>query len=199
MRELWVYLPSYQPSRGMWESHASTYLSFEEIRKNFGSIYQTTCQSSRGMWENCESHTYLSTFHGDVRKLWVYLPTNLLGDVRELYLLTYQPSKGMWENCVFLPIYLPTYLQGSLTSPLKAGRLTGLSHASFLEDERPWVPPPSLPLSGKWKNWDSAYLPTYLPSGYVRELSLPTHIPIFLRGEMWENSESTYLSTHLHS
>lgn len=27
MRELWVYLSSYQPSRGMWESHASTYLS----------------------------------------------------------------------------------------------------------------------------------------------------------------------------
>ena len=153
---------------------------FGGIQKNCESIYQTTYQPSRGMWENCESHTYLSTFHGDVRKLWVYLPT-------------YQPSRGMWENCLLT--CLPTYLHSSLTSPSKVGRLRSLT-CSFGGCERPECLPTYLPLSGKWKNWDSIYLPTYLPSGYVRELSLPTHIPIFLQGECERTlSLPTYLPT----
>ena len=162
---------------------------FGGIQKNCESIYQTTYQPSRGMWENCESHTYLSTFHGDVRKLWVYLPT-------------YQPSRGMWENCLLT--CLPTYLHSSLTSPSKVGRLTGLSHALlggvrdlsvflptylWVGSERTGILSTYLHifLQGMWENW--VYLPIYLSffKGNVRELwvylpiyppSQLTHIPL---------------------
>lgn len=229
LRELWVYIPTLLPSkkemwvylectyittfRGEWES-VPCYLSsggyertvslptflpafkgdvrepclnlsiFEEIRKNFESIYQTTCQPSRGMWENCESHTYLSTFHGDVRKLWVYLPTNLL--------------RGC-ERTVssYLSTYLPTFTVHS--HPPWRQVDSQVSHMLFWGMWETWVPP-SLP-TFEWEVKELGFcLPTYISSFRVckRTESAYPYTYLSSRG-MWENSESTYLSTHLHS
>lgn len=196
MRELWVYLPFLPAFKGDVRKPCLNLSIFEEIRKNFW-VYLPNYLPTFKEWENCESHTYLSTPFMDVRKLWVYF--------------TYQPSVGMWEsciflstnlskgmerNCVFLPIYLPTTFTVHSHPPLKVD--SQVSHMLFWGMWETWVPP-SLP-TFEWEVKELGFC-LYLPifsSGYVRELSLPTHIPIFW-GECERTLSPLLLSTHLHS
>lgn len=201
--------------RGIWENCESAYLP---------TSLQGGCERAMPqpiyLWGDKKEFwvylpNYLPTFKGNVRELWItYLLIYLSWGCKEtVSLLTYQPSRGMWESCIFLSTnllrgcertvssYLSTYLPTFTVHSHPPWRQVDsqASHMLFWGMWETWVPP-SLPTFG-WEVKELGFcLPTYISSFRVckRTESTYPYTYLSLRG-MWENSESTYLSTHLHS